>query len=58
RLERLRSIAGFPERLRDAGASAADLPRLAEDAATQWTGEFNPRPLDAAGALEIYRCAY
>jgi hypothetical protein len=33
------------------------LPRLAEDAGTQWTGKFNPRPFNAAGALEIYRLA-
>jgi hypothetical protein len=31
---------------------------LAEEAAEQWTGRFNPRPFDAAGALEIYQCAY
>ena len=35
-----------------------DLPDLAEEAARQWTGTFNPRPFDAAGALEIYSAAY
>jgi hypothetical protein len=30
----------------------------AADAAKQWTGTFNPRPFDAAGALEIYKAAY
>jgi alcohol dehydrogenase len=34
------------------------LPELAELAAQQWTGTFNPRPLDAAGALEVYRAAF
>ena len=34
------------------------LPGLADQAATQWTGTFNPRPFDAAGALEIYRAAH
>jgi alcohol dehydrogenase len=60
-IERLRALAqigGLPENLRDAGVSEEALPRLAEDAATQWTGKFNPRPFDAAGALEIYRMAY
>ena len=33
-------------------------PELAGLAAEQWTGTFNPRPFDAAGALEIYRMAY
>jgi hypothetical protein len=27
-------------------------------AGREWTGAFNPRPFDAAGALEIYRAAY
>ena len=37
---------------------AETLPELAELAAQQWTGTFNPRPFDAAGALEIYRAAF
>ena len=32
-----------------------DLPRLAQEASEQWTGRFNPRPLNA---LEIYECAW
>jgi hypothetical protein len=35
-----------------------DLPALAEEAAGQWTGRFNPRAFDAAGALEVYEWAY
>jgi alcohol dehydrogenase len=35
-----------------------DLPALAEDAAQQWTGRFNPRPFDATGALELYQTAF
>jgi len=31
---------------------------LAEQAAEQWTGRFNPRPFDGAGALELYRGAF
>ena len=31
---------------------------LADDAAGQWTGTFNPRPLTAVDALEVYRCAF
>jgi hypothetical protein len=34
------------------------LPQLAHDAAQQWTGRHNPRPFDAAAALELYQCAY
>ena len=49
-------------RLRD-GLKEIDVPRsdlrvLAAEAAKQWTGTFNPRELDQAGALEIYEQAY
>ena len=49
---------GFPPDLRTAGVGAGDLPSLAEAAATQWTGTFNPRPFGAREALELYRCAW
>ena len=43
--------------LSDAGVTDAGIPELAELAASQWTGGFNPRPFDAQGAAEIYRAA-
>ena len=43
--------------LGDAGVNDGDIPELAQLAATQWTGGFNPRPFDAKGAEEIYRAA-
>ena len=58
RLQELAAAAGLPARVRAVGAQEADLALLAEDAGRQWTGRFNPRPFDAAGALEVYRCAY
>ena len=58
RLEQLASTGRLATRLHSAGVPRADLPALAEDAAKQWTGRFNPRPFDAAGALEVYQCAY
>jgi alcohol dehydrogenase len=58
RLEHVRRLCGFPGSLRDAGIPEGDLPSLARDAAAQWTGNFNPRPLDEAGALELYRWAF
>jgi alcohol dehydrogenase len=57
RLEDLIAVAGLNLRLSDSGVDAAALPELAQLAAQQWTGTFNPRPFDAAGALEIYRSA-
>ncbi len=58
RLSRLAQSAGLAGRLRDLQVPAEVLPTLAEDAAAQWTGRFNPRPFSAAGALEIYQSAY
>jgi alcohol dehydrogenase class IV len=58
RLEDLAGGGGLALKLRDAGVDPAALPELASQAAQQWTGTFNPRRLDAAGALEIYRAAF
>jgi alcohol dehydrogenase len=58
RLARMAEMADLAVRLREQGVSREDLPGLAEEAATQWTGQFNPRPFDAAGAAEIYEWAY
>ncbi len=44
--------------LRTAGVPQSDLEMLAAEAATQWTGTFNPRQFDFAGALEVYEQAY
>lgn len=43
--------------LSDAGVDADAIPELADLAARQWTGTFNPRPFDARAAAEIYRAA-
>lgn len=58
RVEHIAGEMGLATRLRDLGVVEADFPALAAAAAPQWTGRFNPRPFDEAGALEIYRCAY
>jgi alcohol dehydrogenase len=58
RLEDLARAGGLTLRLRDVGVEAAALPELAAQAEQQWTGTFNPRRLDAAGALEIYKAAF
>lgn len=56
-LSTLASAGGLPTTLAEAGASSSDIALLADEAAEQWTGKFNPRPFDASGALEIYQCA-
>ncbi len=58
RLEDFGRTAGFAARLEEAGVKADALPDLAELAAQQWTGTFNPRPFDAAGALDIYQASF
>jgi alcohol dehydrogenase len=58
RLTELAAAAGLPATLHSVNVPEADLPLLAEQAATEWTGTFNPRPFGAEGALEIYRAAY
>jgi alcohol dehydrogenase len=57
RLEDLARRAGLPRGLHAAGVAEAELPALAEEAASQWTGRFNPRPFDAQGAMDLYRAA-
>jgi alcohol dehydrogenase len=49
---------GCPSDLRTTGVPAEDLPSLAEAAARQWTGTFNPRPFGVREALEVYERAY
>lgn len=57
RLRQLAELAGLPGSLKEAGVPEEALTRLSEDAGSQWTGKFNPRPFDSAGALEIYQRA-
>ncbi len=58
RLGYLAELAELPSCLRDASIPEHALPRLAEEAAAQWTGRFSTRPFDAQAAFEIYRAAY
>jgi alcohol dehydrogenase len=58
RLEALAAAGGLSTSLQDAGIDRADLSTLADEAARQWTGTFNPRPFDRGGAMEIYESAY
>lgn len=57
RLEQLAAAGGLNGGLSRAGVPATDLPMLAAEAAQQWTGSFNPRPFNQAGALEVYQWA-
>ncbi len=50
--------AGLQVRLQALGIPREDLPELAQQAVTQWTGRFNPRPVDEASLLELYEQAW
>jgi alcohol dehydrogenase len=58
RLDELATIGGMPRTLRDLDVPRDGLGVLAADAEKQWTGTFNPRPFNAAAALELYQAAY
>lgn len=58
RLEQLAAAGGLQTNLRAAGIESRQLPALADEAAQQWTGGFNPRSFDQAGALEVYQWAF
>jgi alcohol dehydrogenase len=57
RLEGLRRAGGLPASLGAVDVHQWDLPKLAEEAAKQWTGSFNPREWNYEGAMEVYKSA-
>jgi alcohol dehydrogenase len=50
--------ARLPQRLSECGVSAEKLPDMAKDAAKQWTGTFNPRPVSEPELLSLYQAAF
>jgi alcohol dehydrogenase len=46
--------AGLPRSLATLNVRPEDLAALADDAASQWTGTFNPRPFDRDAAVQLY----
>lgn len=57
RLDDLLKLAGLPQHLSASGVTVAAIDALADNAATQWTGTFNPRAVKAAEFRELYRRA-
>ncbi len=57
-LEELCTMAGLPRRLADCQVAASNLPAMAQDAAGQWTGTFNPIPLQEVDFLRLYETAF
>ena len=54
----LLEMSDVPTTLSAWGVTAELLPTLAGEAAVQWTGNFNPRPVDESSLLELYQCAF
>jgi alcohol dehydrogenase len=57
RLDQLARVGGMPRTLTELGVAQGDLDALAADAATQWTGQHNPRAFDARAARALYERA-
>ena len=51
-------LADLKTRLSETGVQEDRMHELAEQAAQQWTGRFNPRPVDASSLLSLYRQAW
>jgi alcohol dehydrogenase len=58
RLTDLVRAAGLPTTLSACGVSRGIFPVLADEAAQQWTGKFNPRPVGFDELLRLYEDAY
>jgi alcohol dehydrogenase len=58
RLQALLGLAGLPDTLRASGVERDFVPRLAEEAAGQWTAGFNPRPLIRTDFVQLYEAAF
>jgi alcohol dehydrogenase len=54
-VERFMEQARLPPRLSHYGVTDDDVPQLAEDAAKQWTAQFNPRPLEDNDFVGLYQ---
>lgn len=57
RLEALLNLAGIPRSLAEAGADPDLIPVLSNEAARQWTANFNPRPLRREDFAALYEAA-
>ncbi|MBN70495.1 MAG: alcohol dehydrogenase [Gimesia sp.] len=57
-IQSLVSLAGAPTTLTECEVDTGLFDQLAEEASRQWTGNFNPRPVDQSSLRELYECAY
>jgi alcohol dehydrogenase len=57
-IESLLNLAHIPRSLAECGVKESDLPVLAEEAARQWTANFNPRPVSREDFISLFRAAF
>ncbi len=57
-VEQMTKTAGLEINLQGCGVQREQIPQLADAAAQQWTGKFNPRPIDSESLVSIYENAY
>jgi alcohol dehydrogenase len=57
RLESLLKLAKLPVNLTSCGVDKDSIPKLAAEAAKQWTAGFNPRPVAAEDFVRLYEAA-
>ena len=62
RITKLKQVGNLPNRLRDYPVQytigTTELLTVAEEAATQWTAQFNPRPLNISDFIKLYEQVY
>ena len=57
-IEKLLEMAKMPATLSACGVPEKDLPKLATEAAKQWTASFNPRPVTEKDFLALFEAAF
>ena len=57
-VEKLVESAGLEINLQGCGVQREQIPALAEAAASQWTSQFNPRPVGSEILAQLYEQAY
>lgn len=57
-IQTLIAKAGAPITLSECEVDPTLIEQLAEEASKQWTGNFNPRPVDQSSFRELYECAF
>jgi alcohol dehydrogenase len=58
RLESFLNLAKMPRSLQECGVKPNDIAKLAEEAAKQWTANFNPRTVTVKDFIALYEAAF